>query len=159
MILFVMKDHIWFMKLAQEQAELAFKMGEVPVGCVVVDENQKVIAEAHNLKETVYNPCGHAELLAIKEASFQKKNWRLTGCSLYVTLEPCPMCLSACQQARFDNVYFGAYDAKGGALSLGYRFDKDNRLNHQFSVIGGVNHYKCSKLLSTFFKQRRKLYK
>ena len=147
------------MKLAQEQAELAFKMGEVPVGCVIVDETNKVIAESHTLKETHFNPCGQAEVLAIKEACYQKKNWRLNGCRLYVTLEPCPMCLSACQQSRLDSVIFGAYDPKGGALSLNYNLHNDQRLNHSFSVIGGINHYKCSKILSTFFKQRRKVYK
>lgn len=154
-----MKDHIWFMKLAGEQAELALKINEVPIGCVIVDEHQRIIASGHNLKEASHNPCGHAEILAIKEACQIKKNWRLNNCSLYVTLEPCPMCLAACQQARLKAVYFGAYDLKGGAISLGYRLDRDQRLNHNFSLVGGINHFKCSKLLSDFFKGRRKSYR
>lgn len=147
------------MKLAIEQAELARKIGEVPIGCLIVDENKKIISETHNLKEFTHNPCGHAEILAIQQACKEKKNWRLKGCSLYVTLEPCPMCFSACYQARLENIYFGAYDSKGGALSLGYRFDKDERLNHKLKIMGGVEHFKCSEILSQFFKERRKTYK
>lgn len=146
------------MKLAQEQAELASKIGEVPVGCIICDENQKIIASTHNLKEIHHNPCGHAEILAIKEACSQRKNWRLTGYSLYVTLEPCPMCLAACQQARLSNIYFGAYDPKGGAVSLGYHLHQDSRLNHSISIMGGLLHFQNAKNLSTFFKQRRKAY-
>lgn len=154
-----MKDDLWNMKLAAEQAELAFKMGEVPVGCVIVDEYNKIIAEAHNLKEARSNACDHAEILAIKQASQVKKNWRLTGCKLYVTLEPCLMCLSACQQARIETIIFGAYDLKSGSISLGYDLNRDERLNHKLKIIGGVNHYKYSKMMSLFFRARREQYK
>jgi tRNA(adenine34) deaminase len=149
------RDHQWFMKLAIEQADLAWKKGEVPVGALVVSKNGEILSSAHNLKESVNNPCGHAEILAIQEASQKIQDWRLINCTLYVTLEPCPMCLSAISHARLSEVVFGAYDSKGGALSLGYNFHKDTRLNHRFAMMGGIEHYACSKMLSDFFKSRR----
>ena len=150
-----MNDHIWFMRLALEQAEQAWRLQEVPIGAVVVDAKGEVLAKAHNLKESTHNACGHAELLAITEASQKLGSWRLNDCRLYVTLEPCPMCLSAIGQARIQQVIFGAYDAKGGAISLGYSLHKDVRLNHRFAMMGGILHYDCSRVLSQFFKERR----
>ena len=152
-------QNIWNMKLALEQAEKALKDAEVPIGAVIVDDNNQVIAAAGNLKESAHDPTGHAELIAIKEAAKKLGNWRLLNCDLYVTLEPCPMCLSAILQSRIRNVYFGAYDPKGGALSLGYHFHSDERLNHKFNITGGVMHFDCSKLISDFFRQRRSEYK
>jgi tRNA(adenine34) deaminase len=154
-----LQDHLWFMGLALEQAELAYRLGEVPVGCVLVSPTGEVLSRQHNLKETNFNPTGHAELLTLVEAAKKLQNWRLSDCTLYVTLEPCPMCLTALVQSRIKQCIFGAYDAKGGALSLGYHLHQDKRLNHQFSVIGGVKHFECSKLLSQFFKERRNSYK
>ncbi len=150
-----MNDHIWFMRLALEQAEQAWRLQEVPVGAVVVDAKGEVLARAHNLKETNHNACGHAEILALQEASQKLGTWRLNDCRLYVTLEPCPMCLAALGQSRIQQVIFGAYDPKGGSVSLGYALHKDPRLNHRFAMIGGVLHYDCSRMLSEFFKQRR----
>lgn len=149
------QDVLWCMRLALDEAQAAYRLGEVPVGAVVVDAKGEVIAKAHNLKEATHNPCGHAELLAIQAAAQKIQGWRLEECTLYVTLEPCPMCLAALGQARVKQVVFGAYDAKGGALSLGYPLHRDQRLNHRFSMMGGVLHYECSKLLSQFFKERR----
>ncbi|MFG1493997.1 nucleoside deaminase [Halobacteriovorax sp. ZH4_bin.1] len=153
------KSHIWNMNLALEEAELAFKAGEVPVGAIIVDENDNVIARTHNLKEHQKDTTAHAEILAIREASEKLGDWRLLNCTIYITLEPCPMCLYAILQARFKNVVFGAYDQKAGSVSLGYSFQKDKRFNHKFSIIGGVEHFKCSKVLSDFFKLRRKTYR
>jgi tRNA(adenine34) deaminase len=150
-----MNDHIWFQRLAIEQAELAWRLGEVPVGAIVVDPNGDVVSRAHNLKETTHNPCGHAEILAIQEAAQKLGSWRLNDCRIYVTLEPCTMCLAAIAHARIQQVVFGAYDPKGGAISLGYALHKDSRLNHRFSMMGGVLHFDCSRMLSEFFKQRR----
>lgn len=150
-----MKNDIWFMNLALAQAEHAYKLDEVPVGAIVVDSAGKVIASKHNEKEKNHNPLGHCECLAIGEACKQIKNWRLTDCTLYVTLEPCLMCMGAISQARLKRVVFGAYDKKGGALSLGQTVNKDKRLNHQFEIMGGVEHYKCSQILSRFFKEKR----
>jgi tRNA(adenine34) deaminase len=140
------------------EAEKAYREDEVPIGAVIVDSAGTIISRTHNQKEKVFNPCGHAEILAITEAAKRKSNWRLTDCSIYVTLEPCPMCLSALVQARISHLYFGAYDAKGGALSLNYNFYKDQKLNHSFPVLGGLRHFECSRLLSTFFKEKRTNY-
>lgn len=148
-------DRLWCMRIALDEAEAAYRLAEVPVGAVIVDGKGEVISKAHNLKESVHNPCGHAELLAIQAAAQKIQGWRLEDCTLYVTLEPCPMCMAALVQARIKQVVFGAYDSKGGALSLGYALHRDTRLNHQFSMIGGVLHYDCSRLLSQFFKERR----
>jgi len=147
------------MSEALKEANEAYRLDEVPVGAVIVDSDGVIISRAHNLKETNNNPCGHAEILAIQEAANRLSNWRLLDSSIFVTLEPCPMCLSAISQARISKLIFGAYDSKGGALSLGYNFYSDKRLNHNFSVIGGINHFECSKILSDFFKQKRLNYK
>lgn len=156
---FSMTDHLWHMGLALEQAEAAFKVSEVPVGAILVSPNGEVLSRQYNLKESTFNPTGHAEILVMMEAAKKVQNWRLNECTLYVTLEPCTMCLSAMVQSRLKQCIFGAYDPKGGALSLGYALHQDKRLNHQFSMIGGVKHFECSRLLSTFFKERRGVYK
>lgn len=150
-----MNEDLHFMQEAYQEAQTAFAKDEVPVGCVIVSEYNEVIASTYNLKETENNPCGHAEILAIQMAAQNLGDWRLLGATVYVTLEPCPMCYSALIQARVKRVVFGAYDRKGGALSLGYNFHLDKRLNHTFSIVGGVNHFECSQLLSKFFRQKR----
>lgn len=148
-------SHDYFMGLAYEQAKKAYQEKEVPVGAVVTGPENEVLSLARNTREREYNPCGHAEINAIQQASLKIKNWRLENCSLYVTMEPCLMCLGAMVQGRIKNLYFGAYDPKGGSISLGYSFYKDSRLNHRFNVTGGVMHYPCSKILSNFFRERR----
>jgi tRNA(adenine34) deaminase len=156
---FSVSDHMWFMTMALEQAELAYKAQEVPVGAVLVSPQGEVLSKAFNLKESQFNPTAHAEILAITEGAKKLQNWRLSDCILYVTLEPCPMCLTAMVQSRVKQCVFGAYDAKGGSLSLGYHLHSDKRLNHQFSIMGGVKHFECSKVLSQFFKERRTSYR
>ncbi len=141
---------------AIEEAKNAAYKDEVPVGAIITSPTAGVLASTHNLKENTNNPCGHAEILAIQEASKKIKEWRLLDCSIFVTLEPCPMCLAALLQARIKNVYFGAYDKKGGALSLGYNFHKDQRLNHSFEVYGGYRHFECSQIISNYFRSKRK---
>lgn len=153
------QDIFWCMDLALEQAEIAFHMDEVPIGAIIRSGSGKILAQSHNLKEANHNPCGHAEVLAIQEAAKTLGNWRLNDCSLFVTLEPCLMCMGAIQQARIKNIFFGAYDGKGGALSLGYNVHTEKRLNHQFQVMGGISHFKSSQILSSFFKQKRSGYK
>jgi tRNA(adenine34) deaminase len=153
-----MNEHLWFMEEALKEADKAYREDEVPIGAVVVDSAGVILARSHNHKEKAHNPCGHAEILALIEAAKKKANWRLTDCALYVTLEPCPMCLSALVQARIGHLYFGAYDPKGGSLSLNYNFYKDSKLNHNFSVTGGLRHFECSRILSTFFKEKRSSY-
>ena len=156
---FSVSDHLWFMSMALEQAELAYKAQEVPVGAVLVSPNGDVLSKQFNLKETHFNPTAHAEILVLEEGARKIQNWRLSDCVLYVTLEPCHMCLTAMVQSRVRQCVFGAYDSKGGALSLGYHLHQDKRLNHQFSVIGGIKHFECSRLLSQFFKERRTSYR
>ena len=154
----IFQDQLWLMDEALIEAEKAYRLDEVPIGAVVVDSTGVILSRAHNIKEKNHNPCGHAEILAITEAAKKINNWRLINCSIYVTLEPCPMCLSAMIQARIGTLLFGAYDPKGGSLSLNYNFYKDQKLNHAFPVIGGLRHFECSKLLSTFFREKRTSY-
>lgn len=153
------KDYFWHMDSAYKLAEKAYALDEVPVGAILLDESNNIISSAFNTKEQDFDVTGHAEIICLRQAAKHFKSWRLTNCTLIVTLEPCPMCLSAILQSRIKTVVFGAYDTKGGALSLGYNFHKDHRLNHKMEVIGGVKHYPCSKILSDFFKQRREYYK
>ena len=145
-----------YMNLAYNFAEDAFAKDEVPVGAIIVSRHGEILAEAFNLKEQLNDATAHAEILAIRKAAEKIKSWRLIDCSMYVTLEPCPMCLSAILQSRIKNLYFGAYDKKGGAISLGYNFSNDKRFNHQFNVYGGFKHFECSRLLSNYFKAKRK---
>jgi len=137
------------LKLAKEAA----LRGEVPVGAVVVHEG-KIIGRGSNTREADQNPVGHAEIQAIQSASESLKSWRLIDCDLYVTLEPCPMCLSACQQARVRRVIYGARDEKGGALCLGFGVHDHPKLNHRFEVLYSP-HAECSQVLKDFFAGRR----
>ena len=151
------KDAEYLMGLALEQAEKAYRRKEVPVGAVLVDSEGKVLSMTHNIREQSGNPCGHAEILAILEGARSRPSWRLEGCRLFVTLEPCLMCLGAAIQSRLDMIGFGAYDPKGGSLSLNYNFYKDERLNHSVGIVGGIRHYECAGILSRFFKEKRHL--
>ena len=127
---------------------------EVPVGAVVV-KNGRVIAADHNRRETLRDPTAHAEMLAITQAAASIGNWRLDDCTLYVTLEPCPMCAGAIVLARIPRVVYGAADPKAGAVDTLYRLLDDPRLNHRSEIIGGVLAHECGKMLSDFFRARR----
>ncbi|MBL6988385.1 MAG: nucleoside deaminase [Bacteriovoracaceae bacterium] len=151
-----MKKDQEYMLMALELAQSAYKAQEVPIGAVVVSGSDEVLSKAFNSKEALHNPCGHAEILALQSAAKKLSNWRLSGCTLYTTLEPCPMCLNAMTHARIARVVFGAYDAKGGAIHLGYNFYQDKRLNHRFGVLGGILAYQSATLLTSFFHSRRK---
>lgn len=152
-----MTSHESFMQKALELAKQAALMDEVPVGALIVNAQGSIIAEAYNTREKDRDPLGHAELKTIKLASQKLNDWRLEDCSIYVTLEPCPMCLAAMREARIGLLVFGAYDTKGGALSLGYRLHQDQRLNHRFAVTGGIFQNESAALLSQFFKQKRRI--
>ncbi len=143
-----------FMKMALEEAEKAASMGEVPIGAVIVHEGQ-VIARGFNRKETSPSALHHAEILAISEATQKLGRWRLTGCTMYVTLEPCLMCAGALVQARLDRVVFGALDAKAGAVQSLYQALSDVRLNHRPEILGEVYAEPCSKILKRFFEKIR----
>lgn len=160
------QQDIEYMRLALEQAQRAGDAGEVPIGAVVVYEPHdpatrkplaapRVIASACNRRETDQDPAGHAEFLALKDAARELDAWRLTGCTVYVTLEPCIMCAGLMHQARVDRCVFGAFDPKAGALGSLYQINNDERLNHNFEVCGGVLEDECAQLLQDFFKARR----
>lgn len=144
-----------FMRKALELAAQAEAKGEVPVGALVVCDNQ-VIAEGYNERETKPSSLAHAELIALEKATEKLGRWRLTGCTLYVTLEPCVMCAGALVQARVDRVVFGAADPKAGAVGSLYNILSDARLNHRPEVTGGVLAAECGGILSEFFRQKRK---
>lgn len=151
----MLKDDYYFMERALNQAKVAYKRGEVPVGAVVVKDG-KVISRGYNLRETTNDPTAHAELLAMKKASKKLNSWRLSGCTLYVTLEPCPMCSGVIVNSRIDRVVFGAYDQKAGCCTTLYHLCNDERFNHRAEILGGVMEEDCAKILSDFFKEKRK---
>ncbi len=144
-----------FMEMALAEAENAGREGEVPVGAVLVDGAGVVIARAHNQVITLHDPTAHAEILAIRKAGQTCQNYRLLNTTLYVTIEPCVMCMGAIIHARIEKVVFGAFDPKwGGAGSL-YRMDQDIRLNHRPQVVAGVCESRCRQMLVDFFKAKR----
>ncbi len=143
-----------FMQLALEEARRAAEEGEVPIGAVVVCGGE-VVARAHNRRETDADPSAHAEFSAMLEASRVLGRWRLTGCTVYVTLEPCLMCAGLMVNARIDRCVYGASDPKGGALGTLYDVSADPRLNHAFAVTPGVLADESAELLRSFFRSRR----
>ena len=143
-----------FMALALEEATRAAELGEVPIGAVVVHDGE-VIARAGNRRETDADPAAHAEFSALMRASRVLGRWRLTGCTVYVTLEPCLMCAGLMVNSRIDRCVFGAPDPKGGAVGTLYDVGHDARLNHEFEVEGGVLEAECAEVLRAFFKRRR----
>lgn len=148
------QDDDRFMRRALELAEQARQADEVPVGALIVKNNQ-IISEAYNQREGLRQSTAHAEILAIQEACRKLGAWRLSGCTLYVTLEPCLMCAGAISQSRLDKIIYGARDPKGGAVDSLYECLRDTRLNHRCEVGSGLREQECSRILSDFFKQRR----
>lgn len=146
-------DHKW-MREALAEAKKAEAIGEVPIGAVLV-ENGEIVARGHNLRESGLDPTLHAEMIAIREASRRKQAWRLSGTTLYVTLEPCPMCAGAILQARIDRVVFGASDPKAGCCGTLMNLLQDGRFNHRSEVTEGVLRDECAALLSGFFQALR----
>ncbi len=143
-----------FMLQALAEARFAGEAGEAPVGAVIV-RGGKVIASAHNLKESLPDPTAHAEMLALRQAASILGSWRLHGCSMYVTLEPCVMCAGAMVHARIDRLVYGAYDLKTGAAGSLWDVLRDQRNNHWVDVQGGVLETECRSLLQEFFSARR----
>lgn len=144
-----------YMKMAIAEAKLAIDHGDVPVGAVVVDPSGEVVASEHNRREELSDPTAHAELLAIREAARRLRDWRLTGHTLYVTLEPCPMCAGALVWSRVDRIVYGAADPKAGAAWSLYNIPQDKRLNHRCEITQGVLADEVSEQLRTFFAERR----
>jgi tRNA(adenine34) deaminase len=144
------------MRLALREAEQAMGEDEVPVGAVIVHED-RVIASAHNQREALRDPTAHAEMIAITQAAEALGSWRLDGSTLYVTLEPCPMCAGAILQARIPTVVYGATDPKAGAVHTLYRLLDDERLNHRSLVVSGVLADRCGEILTRFFQKQREM--
>lgn len=141
---------------AIRQAQAAAAEDEVPVGAVILRDG-KILAQAHNGREQLRDPTAHAEMLAITQAASAVADWRLEGCTLYVTLEPCPMCAGAIVLARIPRVVFGATDPKAGAVRSLYRLLDDPRLNHRCEIVEGVMAQECGALLTEFFAAKRAL--
>jgi len=148
--------HTEFMRLALAEACSAREENEVPVGAVIVHK-ERVIATAHNQREQFQDPTAHAEMLAITQAAEFLGSWRLENCTLYATLEPCPMCAGAILQARIPVVVYGASDPKAGAVRTLFRLLEDHRLNHTCEVIPGILAEQCGTILSEFFKKQRQM--
>lgn len=151
-----MKDcsHETFMELALEEARVAAEQGEVPVGAVLV-RGGKVLARAHNMRETWLDATAHAEIIVIREACGIVRNWRLSDCTLYVTVEPCPMCAGAIFNSRIDTVIFGCRDNRAGAVESLFNVLSHPLLNHRPQVIGGILEEPCAAVVREFFTGRR----
>ncbi|HOK96766.1 MAG TPA: tRNA adenosine(34) deaminase TadA [Anaerohalosphaeraceae bacterium] len=143
-----------YMRMAIDQAYIAEENGDVPIGCVIVYQN-RVIAKGYNQRELLSDPTAHAEIIALTQAADYISSWRLTGCTIYVTLEPCPMCAGALVLGRLDRLVYGTDDPKTGAVKSLYNIVQDPRLNHRLEVTSGILQEECQKQLQAFFQRRR----
>jgi tRNA(adenine34) deaminase len=143
------------MREAIKEAKSGLLEGEVPIGAVLIDNSNRVLAKNHNRCISLNDPTAHAEILVIRQAAMLIKNYRLNSLTMFVTLEPCPMCMGAIINARLRMLIFGAFDQKSGAAGSLYNLSNDQRLNHQVEVISGIMEKECKELLQEFFKGRR----
>ena len=143
-----------YMRIAIDQAKIAEENGDVPIGAVIVRKNQ-IIAKAYNQREQLQDPTAHAEIIALTQAAATLENWHMNGCTMYVTLEPCPMCAGALVLSRMDKLVYGCDDPKTGAVKSLYNIVTDERLNHRLEVTSGVMADKCAKQLQDFFRKKR----
>lgn len=150
----ILSNHEYYMKLALREAKKAYKLGEVPIGCVIVYQN-KIIGRGYNRRNTDKSTLSHAEITAIKKASKVIGDWRLEECTLYVTLEPCQMCSGAIVQARIPNVVMGCMNPKAGCAGSILNILNIPEFNHQVHTISGILEEECSQMLTTFFKELR----
>ena len=150
-----MTHHIPFMREALAEAQLALAEGELPIGCVITYNNE-IIARAHNEREQSGDPSAHAEVLAIRRAAKVLNSWRLNGCTLYVTLEPCPMCAGAISQSRVSQLVYGAPDPAQGCAGSVYRIPEDPAFSHFCKSDGGLLRDECTALLNRFFSEKRR---
>jgi len=150
-------DHAYdaAMRAALDQARRSLEAGDVPIGAVVLDGSGQAVGRGHNVRERDGDPTGHAELVAVRRAAEAVGEWRLSGCTLVVTLEPCTMCAGAVVLSRLDRLVFGAFDPKAGAVGSLWDVVRDRRLNHRPEVVGGVLADECSALLDDFFGRQR----
>ena len=148
------KEDQQFIKAAIDQANIALENSDVPIGAVIVHQN-KIVAKGYNQRHKLNDPTAHAEIIAITAAAEYIGNWRLHGCTIYVTLEPCPMCAGALVLARIDRLVYGCDDPKAGAVKSLYNIVQDTRLNHRLEVTNGILADECSAILTDFFKKKR----
>ena len=153
-LLIIMDNYVKYMLEALKEAELAKLEDEVPIGCVIVKDDQ-IIARAHNQREVTNNPLGHAETLAIKKASEILGDWQLVDCDLYVTIEPCIMCGGAIIQSRIRKVIYGAPDLKGGAFGSSINILDAQNINHRPEIVKGILEEECTKIIKDYFKSKR----
>ena len=151
----MLEPHIDYMRLALQEAKKAGQLDEVPVGAVLVSEAGELLAAARNRTIELSDPTAHAEVIALREAAGKTRNYRLLNTTLYVTIEPCPMCMGALVHARVARLVFGAKDPKWGAAGSLYNVAQDRRLNHQVEVIAGVCEPECRELVQEFFRRKR----
>lgn len=150
----MLEEHLSFMREALAEAEKAYALGEVPVGAVVVCDG-KIIGRGHNLRETLVDSSAHAEIFALREAARKIGDWRLTGCAIYVTIEPCPMCAGAVVQFRVPKLVYGAKDPKAGAVDSVLDIVRHPRFNHQVEVVSGILEEECRLIIQKFFRNLR----
>ena len=151
-----MESDEYYMRLALKEAEAAFFKGEGPIGAVLVDSTGSVISCGHNMRETWQDATAHAEMIAIREACRQLNCWRLSGLTLFVTIEPCPMCAGALVMSRVDRLVYGSTDAKAGAAESLFNVTTHPALNHQLQVTAGVLQEECAGIMKRFFAERRR---
>ncbi len=149
-----MPNDDYYMELALAEARKAYAAGEVPIGAVLVMDGE-IIAAAHNMRETWHDATAHAEIIVIREACRKLGRWRLTGATLYVTIEPCPMCAGALVMSRIDRLVYGSPDYKAGAVESIFNVAQNDALNHKAEVLAGVKGDECSELMKRFFRERR----
>jgi tRNA(adenine34) deaminase len=151
-----MIDDTKYMQLALAEARKAAELGEIPIGAVLVElTSGEVVAAAHNMRETWNDATAHAEIIVIREACARLKRWRLSGCALYVTVEPCPMCSGAIVNSRVDRVVYGCPDSKAGGAESIFNIITNPNLNHNAEVVSGVCEEECAEVMKAFFKRRR----
>ena len=148
-------QHLKWMKMALREAAKANQKQEVPIGAVLVDENNELLAAAHNQTIARQDPTTHAEILTLRQGADNIGNYRLLNTTLYVTVEPCPMCMGAAIHARVSRIVFGAHDPKWGAAGSLYNFAADPRFNHQPEVVAGICEDECKQLMQDFFREKR----
>lgn len=151
-----METDKYYMTLALEEAQRAYDKGEIPIGAVLVDKSGTVVSSGHNMRETWQDATAHAEIIAIREACRLLNKWRLSGLTLFVTIEPCPMCAGALVMSRIDRVVYGSTDSKAGAAESLFNVTSNPALNHQLQVTAGVLQDECAGIMKRFFAERRK---
>ena len=150
------QEDAFYMRAALAEAAQAYALGEVPIGAVLVDEAGEIVARGHNLRERDHDATAHAEMIAIRAACERLGRWRLSGLTLYVTIEPCPMCAGALVNSRIDRLVYGSPDSKAGAVESLFNVVQHEKLNHRLEVTAGVMEEECAAIMKEFFRERRR---